>query len=428
MTTREFDLIVYGATGFTGRQCVDYVARRAPPGLRWAIAGRSVEKLRRVRRGLGAAGQSVPMIVADAHDDVAVGALVAKTRVLLTTAGPYAKYGSLLFGACAAAGTDYVDITGETPWVRLMIDQHHETARESGARMVPFCGFDSVPSELGVAMLVDHFRSLGETTREVRSAFKARGGFNGGTLDSAVTMMESGQVRQLADPFLLNPPESRPGTGGARSEDVRTVERDEALGTWTAPFFMGPVNTRVVRRSQALWAAQGRDHGPDFAYRETLAVGSRLQGQLMLGAIGASTWLGARSWGRRLIRALSPAPGEGPSEATMDGGGFTARFVGVSESGRTALATIKGQGDPGNRCTVRMLCEAAFCLVDNDPALPAHLHGGGVLTPATALGAVLQERLRATGEMRFSLQPGPVGSAGGPPPSTAAPADAPQEG
>ncbi len=402
---RPLDLVVYGATGFTGRQAAAYVARRAPPGLRWAIAGRNIEKLRRVRRALGAAAHDLPMIVADAQDDVAITALARRCRVVLTTAGPYAKYGSLLFAACAAAGTDYVDITGETPWVREMIDQHEATAVASGARMVPLCGFDSVPSDLGVYLLVHHFRTAhGEATHTVHSAFSAKGGVNGGTLDSALTLMAQGKVGKLADPFLLNPPEARPGTGGARSEDLRAAVHDPELGRWVAPFFMGPVNTRVVRRSQALWARQGLDYGPDFAYREAMSVGGRLSGQAVAATIGLTMQLGRTAWGRRLLRALSPAPGVGPSEATMDGGGFTARFAGVSESGRRARVTVRGQGDPGNRCTVRMLCESAFCLVEDDPALPARAHGGGVLTPASAFGEVLLARLRATGEMAFSVE------------------------
>ena len=404
-STRDLDLIVYGATGFTGRQCARYLMAHGPDGLRWAIAGRNVTKLRAVQTELGGASSGPAMIIADAHDAVAISHLVKRTKVVLTTAGPYAKYGSPLFAACAAAGTDYVDITGETPWVRQMLDQHESVAKASGARLVPFCGFDSIPSELGVWLLVRHFRDVhNEGTREVRSAFRAKGGVNGGTLDSALHMFETGDARRLAKPFLLNPPDARPGKAPERSHDPQEAVHDADLDCWTAPFFMGPVNTRVVRRSDALWTARGEGYGDDFAYRETMRVPNRLMGAVIAAGMGMFMVLGSRPWGRSLVRSVVPAPGEGPSEATMDNGHFDVSFIGVSDTGRKAVVRITSQGDPGNRSTVRMLCEAALCFVVDPDTIPASAHGGGILTPTTAFGSTLVDRLKATGEMTFTVE------------------------
>ena len=404
--SRDFDLVVHGATGFTGRQAAVYVAEHAPEGLRWAISGRSAEKLAAVQASLAAAGHTVPVIVADSHDAVAIDALARRTRVVLTTVGPYAKFGTALLAACAAAGTDYVDITGETPWVRDMIDVHHHTAQQTGAVIVPFCGFDSIPSDLGVWMLVDWIRrEWGLSTRSVRSAYRLKGGFNGGTLDSAFTMAEQGTQKQMGHPFLLNP--DRRGPPDARASQLHADPtgpwHDAQLGPadkgglWLAPFFMAPVNSRVVRRSAAVWQAWGQGYGDAFAYREGMMVRSRGEGlSITLGSAAAVALL-ATGAGRALARRFVPKPGEGPTEARMDGGFFTGVFVAEAEDGRVLRGRVHGDGDPGNRCTVRMLCESAFCLVLERERLPVAERGGGVWTPATAFGGVLLQRLRAAG-------------------------------
>jgi len=400
---REFDLVVHGATGFTGRQAAAYVAKHAPPGLRWAISGRSQTRLEAVRTGLEGAAQTVSVLVADSHDAVAVDALARRTRVVLTTVGPYAKYGTALLAACAAAGTHYVDITGETPWVRDMIDVHHETAIQTGAVLVPFCGFDSVPSDLGTWMMVDWVRRNRECgTRSVRTGFRMRGGVNGGTMDSALTMAEQGVQRSMGHPFLLNPKEGRGGPGrvGAEHADPVSPWRDDQMGgrgRWLAPFFMAPVNTRVVRRSAAIWSLRGQAYGEAFVYREGMQVRSRLQGFGVATGLAMGVGLLSMRAGRALTRRIAPAVGQGPSEATMDGGFFETALVAEAEDDTTVLGRIRGEGDPGNRSTVRMLCESAFCLTTDFARLPAAVHGGGVWTPATAMGPVLLERLRQTG-------------------------------
>ncbi|MFM2247405.1 MAG: hypothetical protein RL071_3479 [Pseudomonadota bacterium] len=390
---RPLDLVLLGATGFVGRQCAAHLARHAPPGMRWAVAGRDRARLEAARAAAGAT--SAELRVVDTADAAAVEALVAEARVVLTTVGPYAKYGDAVLGACARLGTDYVDITGETPWVRRMIDQHHEAAVASGARIVPFCGFDSVPSDLGVWMLVEWIRATwGEPVREVRAAFSAKGGFNGGTLDSALTLRERGDLRMLADPFLLNPADRRPGPAPARSKDPRGTVSDPALGT-LAPFFMAPVNTRVVRRSHAIFASRGQDYGPDFVYQEYMRPpGGAVGAWVMMAGMGAFFALSGKPWGRDLLRRFAPKPGEGPSEAQMDAGGFKVELVAEAQGGRTVRGKVASAGDPGNRVTTKIVCEAALCLLYDRAALP---QGAGILTPATAFAAPLRARLEAQG-------------------------------
>ncbi|MCB9777200.1 MAG: saccharopine dehydrogenase NADP-binding domain-containing protein [Alphaproteobacteria bacterium] len=400
-STRDLDLVVVGATGFTGRQCADYLAQHAPESLRWGLAGRSEGKLLAVRDALGPAHADRPVVVVDTLDGDAVDALAARSRVVLTTVGPYARFGSLLFAACARHGADYLDITGETPWVREMIDAHHETARRTGARMVPLSGFDSIPSDLGVWMVADHARRhLDQGLVDVTSVFKAKGGFNGGTAASALGMMDREAIRRLAHPFLLSPdPKAVSDDVAARSQDPRGPRYEPRLDAWLAPFFMGPINSRVVRRSAALLAARGQGYGDGFAYREWMWGGRGLAGRATALAatatIGTVFGLGQKPWGRRLFERVVPDPGEGPSEAEMDGGFFRCDLLARTEGGVALRGRIHGDGDPGNRCTVRMLCESALAFATQGDALPAQ--EGGVWTPASALGGVLLERLRAAG-------------------------------
>ena len=397
---RELDLVVLGATGFTGRQAAAYLAAHAPPELRWALAGRDGARLAQIRAGMGPDHAERELVVVDTAELPALDRLAARTRVLLTTVGPFAQHGSGVLAACARHGTHYTDITGETPWVRRMIDAHHDQARASGARIVPFCGFDSVPSDLGAFLLSRFIRSRwDQPTGAVRAVFRMRGGINGGTVASALGMLEGGDLRALTDPVLLNPADARPARGGADSRDPAAPRFDPDLGGWTAPFIMAPVNSRVVRRSAALLAARGHGYGPDFSWQETLWTGRGLRGRARATAItaglGATMSLGTQAWARSLVRRVAPAPGEGPTEAAMDRGFFRVDLVGEAADGQRARGHIEGQGDPGNRCTVRMLCEAALCLAGDPGELPEG--EGGVLTPAVALGQPYLERLRRAG-------------------------------
>ena len=406
---RELDVVIYGATGFVGRQAVAYLAERSG-GLRWALAGRSRERLEAVRAAAGAAAAGAAIVVADAHDADALDALAAGTRVVASTAGPFSRYGDALVDACVARRTHYVDITGETPWVRGLIDRHHERAAREGTRIVPCCGFDSVPSDLGAALVAREVRARhGEPCVAVRACFSIRGGLNGGTLASALALFDDGLARRAADPFLLNPPGTAPDRDDPDDRDPVVPHRDADFGGWVAPFVMGPVNTRVVRRSAALLADDVEaGFAPGFRYREWLRAGPGAAGALAAGGIAAASVAGGAALRlapvRALVRRIAPAPGEGPSARTMDDGGFRCELVGRSAGGHVVRGRIAGRGDPGNRATTRFVCEAALALAGAPDALPGGAGRGGVLTPATALGTVLAARLRAAG---MTVEPGP---------------------
>lgn len=404
---RDLDVVLYGATGFTGRQTAAYFAAHAPEGLRWAVAGRSEERLQAVVESLG---RQVPHIVADAADLPALTDMARRTRVVLTTAGPYSKYGHALVAACVSERADYVDITGEPPWVRALIDRHHAQAAADGTRIVPFCGYDSVPSDLGAWMVADWVRrEWGQPTVRVLGAFYARGGFNGGTLDTVLHLMEH-DARAMDDPLLLNPEAHRSDEERRHNQDRKGVGWSPELGRWLTPYFMAPVNTRVVRRSSALFEDWGegyaRGAAVPFRYDEAMETRSRASALAIAGGLGLSFSLMRGAFGRGLVRLVAPAPGEGPSERMMEEGFFRTHLLGEAADGRLALGTLAGQGDPGNRSTVRMLCEAAILLATADrDLLPGGSARGGVLTPATALGAPYAERLRQAG---MTLEVAPI--------------------
>lgn len=393
MTDRPLDVVVYGATGFTGSQAAAWLAKHGGPALRFGIAGRSEEKLRAVREKLG---RDVPIVVADAGDREAVGRMAAGARVVLSTAGPYARYGDAVVDACVAHHTDYVDITGETAWVRRVIDRHHARAAAEGTRIVPMCGFDSVPSDLGAWLVVRALQAKGAVPADVRGRFTIRGGVNGGSLASALHMYEDPDgLAALGDPVVLNPEASRTDTLRAANPDLDRAVWDDELGVWVAPFVMGPINTRVVRRTAALLEAAGEGYGPAFRYSEGQRASSRVQAGAMSGGLRFVAWALGSSAVRRVVAKVVPAPGQGPNEAALDGGFFRLSLVGTATDGTTkVLGTFSSQGDPGNRVTVAFLCSSALCLVQDRERLPAR---AGVLTPVTAFGEVLAERVRGLG-------------------------------
>ncbi len=419
---RELDLVVFGATSFVGQiLCRVLVERHGVPGggvssdgapggtdgggsggggLRWAIAGRSADKLAAVALDTGA---DVERIVVDATDRVALDAMAARTKVVVSTVGPYALYGSDLVAAAVAAGTDYCDLTGETQWMRQMIDAHHDEAVASGARIVHACGFDSIPSDMGVwftqRQAMERFGAPCEqVSMRVRSM---RGGASGGTLASMFNMMEEAASdaelrRLLADPYALAPVDQRHGVA---QDEMRRPTRDDT-GDWTAPFVMAAVNTRVVHRSHAL---AGRPWGPSFRYDEAMDMGPGPLGVVKAGALtaglGAGVGLAAIGPTRRLLERVLPSPGEGPSPIAQERGGFELRFSGRTVEGDTLRTSVTGDRDPGYGCTARMLAEAAGVLVDLDHDEVA----GGFWTPSTALGEHLYERLEAHAGVRFEM-------------------------
>jgi short subunit dehydrogenase-like uncharacterized protein len=409
----RYDVVLYGASGFTGRQTVAYFAEHADPSIHWAIAGRNLKKLEITREACGLRAEDVDILIADGKDRAAIRALVRQTRVVLTTAGPFALYGEELVRACAEEGVDYVDITGETPFVRRMIDECHEIAVSTGARVIPFCGFDSVPSDLGALFLLHHIRDvLGEECVRINSFFSVRGGLNGGTLASMNALFDLGDAEAVRDPVLLNPAAYRDDKRRGLNPDRVSAVFDADLERWSVPFFMAPVNTRVVRRSEALFRIYGEDHGhaEDFRYDEAALIGGTFPralahfvacaGRILESAIAISAV-------RRCLRMIAPTPGEGPSEKVKDGGFFRNTMVAETQAGTRVHAEVQDSGDPGNRSTVKILCESALALVCDRSDLPGGESRGGILTPATGLGRVLIDRLVRRG-MVFRVTAGEV--------------------
>ena len=389
---RKFDIVLYGASGFTGKQTVEYCRQFAPSGLRWAIAGRNLSKLDTVNSA------GVDVLVADAQDDDALNRLAAKTRVVATTAGPFSLYGTKLVDACVRNRTHYCDITGETPWIRRLIERHHAQASADGTRIITSCGFDSIPSDYGSWLISQHIRdTLKSDCVSVSAYFRMGGGINGGTLASFFQMIESGQIAMSRDPFLLDPdPEAHTAEERARNADPAGVRYDAELQFWVTPFVMGIVNTRVVRRTQALL-------GTRFVYQEYAKFNGLSVARMV--TIGSKIFesISSSEFGRRIIKSLLPQPGHGPSEKTMNEGFFECEFIGGAKSGERVRGIFKGQGDPGNRITVKCLCESAFVLALSSAAqIGKKQSSGGVLTPVTGLGDELTARLSGAG-ITFAL-------------------------
>ncbi len=400
MADRTHDLVLFGATGFVGRLTARHLASTAPDGLRVALAGRSDAKLAALRSELGV---DWPTITADSSDAASMATLAASTTAVLTTVGPYLKYGLPLVSACADAGTHYGDLTGETLFVRDSVEALHERAVATGARITHACGFDSIPSDLGVLATAERVRAdeAGELTDTTLVLVSVRGGFSGGTIDSMRTVVDeirgdSDRRKVLLDPYALSPDRSaEPDLGSER--DSFGVGRVD--GRWTGPFVMGPFNTRIVRRSNALtdWS-----YGRRFRYTEVMSFGSSPAGPVLAAATGLGVGLVGAGLAlpltRPLLDRLLPKPGEGPDEDAQRKGHFTVEITAGTTSGARYRTTVSAQGDPGYAATAVMFGQAGLCLAGDDlPDGDRPGGGGGVLTPATAMGALLTDRLRAQG-------------------------------
>jgi short subunit dehydrogenase-like uncharacterized protein len=412
--SRRFDVVVWGATGFTGKLVAEYLARNygVGSGLSWALAGRSQKKLEAVRDALAAdfpRAKELPLLLGDGADRVSLDPIARDTRVIITTVGPYALHGRALVGACVDAGTDYVDLAGETPFIRDMVDEHHARARQTGARIVHSCGYDSIPSDLGVLMVQEHAKATyGASCPEIRFfAGESKGGFSGGTVASMMNLLEEAsknpKVRRIAgNPYALDPGRKGRGPDGA---DQRGVKFDRDSQRWTGPFLMAAINTRVVRRSNALLDYA---YGEDFRYSEAMSFAPGAKGLLQATAVTAGTAAFALAVlappVRKLLqRRVLPAPGEGPSRDARESGYFTSRLYGsVTSKGQTVrlLGTVKGTSDPGYGETAKMITESAISLLRDGRAIRQE---GGVLTPASCMGMALLERLRTAG-MTFEVR------------------------
>jgi short subunit dehydrogenase-like uncharacterized protein len=406
VSEREFDVVVFGASGFTGALVAEYLLERYGCGqeLRWAIAGRSRNKLEALKARLGDGASTLEIIVADSADGPSLAEMVRRTRVVITTVGPYALYGNALVAACVEAGTDYCDLAGEVQWIRRMVDRHHERAGETGAHIVHCCGFDSIPMDMGVYFLQQEAqRRHGAYCASIALFVKATSGSaSGGTLASMINIVREARknrevARVLANPYALNPEGEREGPDG---RDQQKVLFDDDAGCWTAPFVMAGVNTRVVRRSHAL---AGYPYGKDFSYREAVMTGTGpggwLKGTLMTLALGALVVGISFSPTRRLLQKFFlPSPGEGPGPEAREAGFFNLMQVGKLPDGTVMRTRITGDRDPGYGSTSKMLAESAVCLA-KDKLTSA----GGVLTPSAAMGDALLRRLRENAGLTFDV-------------------------
>lgn len=381
----DFDLVVYGATGFTGKLVAQYLAERGGPE-RIALAGRNPDKLAEVAADLGV---TWPMITASADDPASLQAMAESTKAVVTTVGPYMKYGLPLVEACAQAGTHYADLAGEVLFMRESIDGFDAMAKETGARIVHASGFDSIPSDLGVYLL--HEAAGGELGTTVMAVRWASGGFSGGTVASGIGQMEAARKDARLEKIMADPYALTPGSSGPDGGDQMWVHYEPSLDSWTGPFIMAMINTRVVRRSNYL---SDFAYGRHFQYKEVVATGPGWGGRARATALAAGSTGGMLALGFGPTRAVAsrflPEPGEGPSQEAREKGGFRVEFRSSLPDGRIYGAEVIGKGDPGYAATSRMLAESGLCLATTEGQ-------GGVLTPATAMGDALVERLRAAG-------------------------------
>ena len=388
--TKPFDLVVHGATGFTGRLVVEYLLRRYPAGsgLRWAMGGRNAAKLAAVRDELGAPADT-PLVVTDTGNPASLQALMEQTRLVLTTVGPYQLYGNELVAACASAGVDYVDLCGEPAWMRQMIDAHEAAAKASGARIVFSCGFDSIPFDLGVFMLQREMQArFGQPAQRVRGRVrKMKGTFSGGTAASLKATMAAAAAQPGVLELLRNPFSLTPGFEGPRQPSGSKPMVDEVLGLWVAPFVMAAINTRNVHRSNFLL---GHAYGADFVYDEMMVTGAGEKGEALANAVAADKSLGADD---------GPKPGEGPSREERESGFYDVLFIGTDTAGHSLRVGVKGDRDPGYGSTSKMITEAAVCLLQD-----ARDTAGGIWTTAPAMGNALIARLKANAGLSFTVE------------------------
>ena len=388
MSDKSFDVVIYGATGFTGKLVVEYMQEKYgnDEDVSWAIAGRSKEKLIAVSEDLKV-GSNVPHLLVDSNDTDSIVSMVQQTKCVLTTVGPYQLYGANILQQCVIHGVDYVDLCGEPGWMHEMINEHAEQAKETGARIVFSCGFDSIPFDLGVYFLQKEVIARhGQPASNVRGRVRAMNGeFSGGTAASLGATMASLKEKPELFEILVNPFALSNGfTGPEQAQDSKPIY-DEKLETWVAPFFMAPINTKNVHRSNALM-----DHlyGEDFCYNEMWIQGPGEEGKTAAEFVGSMNPL-----------ADAPAPGEGPSKESRDNGNYDVLFCADLADGSTLHAAVSGDMDPGYGSTSKMIAESAICLVKECPHLI-----GGIYTPAPAMGEKLIARLQANAGLDFRLE------------------------
>ena len=390
-SSSKFDIVVYGATGFTGQLVAEYLAAqyKSDSQLKWAMAGRSLGKLKSVRDAIGA-NPDTPLIVADASDVASLQAMVATTRSVITTVGPYQHYGNDLIAACAASGTDYFDLCGEPIWMRQMVDKHEAAAKASGARIVFSCGFDSVPFELGAFYVQEEAkRVFGAPAARVKGRVRdMRGTLSGGTAASAQATFEAvardlSLVAILNDPFALTP-----GFSGPKQPKGNKPIFEDDLQSWAAPFMMALINTRNVHRANML---MGFPYGREFVYDEMVLTGPGEKGEANARKVVAAN--------NEKTGPNAPKPGDGPSREERENGGYDLLFVGIAPDGKQVRAAVKGDRDPGYGSTSKMISECAICLLRDTPDVAA-----GFWTPGAAMQRRLIKRLVDHAGLTFSVE------------------------
>ena len=388
---KKYEIIVYGATGFTGQICCKYL-RDNYSDLAWAMAGRNQDKLEQLKSNFNL---DCDVVVADGADLQALRSLASQARVVLSTAGPFARYGSLLVQACVEEGAHYTDITGENHWVRGLIDKHHAEAASKGIRIIPSCGYDSIPSDLGAFFTISQFN---KPVSRVDVYHEAQGGASGGTTETIFTM--DGLSKEMRDPFVLNPEETVSEEQRKKSKDGFIIEEVDGIEGWAGIGMMAVANTRVVRRSAALMEQNQKSYGSSFTFGEHGLFSSKRMARLAsYGSILAFIVIGTPL--KRLVRPFLLKPGEGPSQETQDKGWFRATFVALSEDNERKICSMYGSGDPGYKSTAKLVCESALALARSSE-LPGGNEYGGVLTSAVGLGNVLIERLKKA-EIEFKV-------------------------
>ena len=386
---KNLDIVVYGATGFIGKLCAKYLSENSVD-LNWAIAGRNKEKLEELKKELSL---DVDIFIAESNDEKALDNITKNTKVVLSTAGPFHRYSSNLVKSCVKNSSDYVDITGEFFWIREMIDLHHEEASSKGVRIIPACGYDSIPSDLGTFFSSTKIK---EPIKRIESFHAGQGGVSGGTTETGFSMGDLKLGKKMNDPFVLNPEKSVSNEQKLLSSDSVGIKKNNLIESWTGPFIMAVSNTRVVRRSAALLELNQEGYGVNFTYQEH-AFYKKFRTALLVTFVTLLFGLILSTPIRKLVRPLLPKPGEGPSEETMENGFFDSFFTAELDNGEKKLFRVHGKGDPGYKVTSKFVCESALTLVKDREKLPGGNEYGGVLTPASGLGQPLIDRLSLNG-------------------------------
>ena len=387
---KPYDIVVFGASGYTGRLVAEYLAKEySGDDLSWAMAGRSLDKLATVRKEMDIS-EDVALLEVNVADADSVQQMVTACKVVITTVGPYQLYGDELVKQCAEHGTDYVDLTGEPSWMHGTIGRYSAAAKASGARIVHSCGFDSIPFDLGVFTLQEHaIAKTGNPVATVKGRVRAmNGGFSGGTIASMRATMASVANNPEIIQVLTNPFALTEGFTGPEQPAGAAPQYDEELSSWSAPFIMAPINTKNIHRSNFLL---GHRYGTDFRYDEMLLTGDGDQGKATAEFVAKDD----------SVAKSELQPGDGPTKEERENGNYDAIFAGISSDGELIISSVQGDRDPGYGSTSKMLAEAAMCLLKNP-----ELASGGLWTPAAALGSALIERLEAHAGLTFKIERG----------------------